>query len=141
MLEWTTLPSQIPLEDMLWDYVNGLGLSWTSAIGSPAVLPPDSHLQFLVNGVAGHYVLMRSITRAPGGPDVRNLAQHRLTLFGDLDNSCAVDLYDLIDVSEHWNTALGDTVFDPLYDVDLSDAVTIRDVQLVASQFGKTCGG
>jgi len=52
------------------------------------VLQPDSHLQFLANGIAGHYVLVRSITSTPGGPQVRNLAQHRLTWFGDLDNTC-----------------------------------------------------
>ncbi len=103
------------------------------------VLQPDSHLQFLANGIAGHYVLVRSITSTPGGPQVRNLAQHRLTLFGDLDNSCEVDVADIIGVAEHWNTALGSPAFDPLYDVDLSDAVTTRDVQLVASQFGAAC--
>lgn len=46
---------------------------------------------------------------------------------------------DIIGVVEHWNMALGSAAFDPLYDVDLSDAVTIRDVQLVASQFGAVC--
>ena len=71
------------------------------------VLQPGAHLQFLANGIAGHYVLVRSITSTPGGPQVRNLAQHGLTLFGDLDNSCDVDVADIIGVVEHWNTALG----------------------------------
>lgn len=139
MLQWTILPTAMPLEDMMWDPVAGMGLSWTSAIGAPTVLQPGASLQFLVNGAAGQYVLVRSITGAPGGPQVRNLAQHGLTLLGDLDNSCDVDVADVTGVASHWNTALGSAAFDPLYDVDLNDAVDIRDVQLVASQFGAAC--
>ena len=45
MLQWAMLPTAMPLEDMLWDDVNGLGLSWTSAIrctdGAAAGFPPS----------------------------------------------------------------------------------------------------
>jgi hypothetical protein len=124
---------------MLWEDVNALGLSWTMVAGIPAVLQPAAHLSFMVSGPAGQYVLVRSITHTPGGPEVRNLAQHRLVFLGDLDNSCDVDIADIVGVAMHWNTALGSPDFDPLYDVDQSDAVTIRDVQMVASQFGTAC--
>jgi hypothetical protein len=46
---------------------------------------------------------------------------------------------DVTGVASHWNTAQGAAAFDPLYDVDLNEAVDIRDVQLVASQFGAAC--
>lgn len=114
-------------------------LSWTAAIGSPMVVPPGSHVQFLVTGPAGHYVLVRSMSSTPGGPLVRNLAQHGLTLLGDLDNSCDVDVADITGVASYWNTAQGSAAFDPLYDVDLNDTADIRDVQLTASQFGAAC--
>jgi hypothetical protein len=139
VLQWTLLPDAMPLEDMLWDDVNALGLTWTSVAGVPAVLAPEAHLPFLVSGPAGQYMLVRAITSTPGGPLVRNLAQHRLVFLGDLDNSCGVDITDIVGVAMHWNTALGSSSFDPLYDVDQSGAITIRDVQLVASQFGATC--
>ncbi len=138
-LEWTVVPAAIPLADMTWDYINSLGLAWTTVAPPPVTLPPGSHLDFLVNGNAGAYVLLRTGTRAAGGPLVRNLAQHRLTPDGDLNNSCSVDVLDVTEVAAHWNTALGSPTFDPLYDLDDSGAVTVQDIMLVAAQFGATC--
>ena len=78
-----------------------------TTVAPPAVtLPPGSHLDFLVNGNAGAYILLRSGTRVAGGPLVRNLAQHRLTPIGDLNNSCAVDVLDVTEVAAHWNLSL-----------------------------------
>ena len=138
-LEWAVIPAAIPLEDMTWDHINSLGLAWTTVAPPVVVLPPDSHLDFLVTGSAGHFVLVRTQTRVPGGPSVRNLAQHLLTLQGDLDNSCSVTVLDINDVALHWDTALGNAAFDPLYDLDDSGAVTVQDILLVAESFGATC--
>ena len=70
---------------------------------------------------------------------MRNLAQHLLTLQGDLDNSCSVTVLDINDVALHWDTAVGNAAFDPLYDLDDNGAVTVQDILLVAAGFGETC--
>lgn len=56
-------------------------------------------------------------------------------LRGDVDNSCAVDLFDVMAVTVEW----GVTTFNPDVDLDLDDRISVRDIMLVTSRWGETC--
>ena len=53
-----------------------------------------------------------------------------------------IDVFDIQLDAGHWNTALGNPGYNPIYDVEvpLDDQVDIRDVQVVGAAFNLTCG-
>lgn len=53
-----------------------------------------------------------------------------------------IDVLDIQLDASHWNTALGNPGYNPIYDVEvpLDDRVDIRDVQVVSAAFNRTCG-
>ncbi|MGB4801201.1 MAG: hypothetical protein WBV59_00985, partial [Anaerolineae bacterium] len=56
-------------------------------------------------------------------------------LRGDVDNSCAVDLFDLMAVTMEW----GVTMFNPDVDLNRDDLVSVADIILVTSRWNETC--
>jgi hypothetical protein len=60
-------------------------------------------------------------------------------LFGDFDEDCRVDLFDLLMLMDHYNSSQGDGRYDPLYDVNSDGTVNLFDLILAANHFGSTC--
>ena len=56
-------------------------------------------------------------------------------LLGDVDNSCAVDVMDLIPIASEWST----TDFNPDHDLNGDNQITVADVMLAAGNWEASC--
>jgi hypothetical protein len=71
-----------------------------------------------------------------------------MTIFGDFDCNCVVDVRDIMEVARRWRTSCAnpdpdndpDTPnYDPSYNLDCDCDIDIVDIMLVVSQWGETC--
>jgi len=62
-----------------------------------------------------------------------------VTLFGDLDRDCDVDVVDVQTVASRWRCKCGDACYNSRYDLDGDCDIDIVDVMKVAAQWGNTC--
>jgi hypothetical protein len=56
-------------------------------------------------------------------------------LRGDVDDSCAVDIEDVISIASAWNTS----DFDSVLDINRDGVITIADIMLAAGNWGSSC--
>jgi pimeloyl-ACP methyl ester carboxylesterase len=62
-----------------------------------------------------------------------------VTLLGDFEPNCIVDVVDIMQVASRWHSRVGDTDYDPTYDLDGDGDIDIVDIMLVAANWGATC--
>jgi len=62
-----------------------------------------------------------------------------VTLFGDLDRDCDVDVVDVQTVASRWRCKCGDACYNSRYDLDGDCDIDIVDIMKVAAQWGNTC--
>jgi general secretion pathway protein D len=59
----------------------------------------------------------------------------------DIDCDCDVDVADIQAVAFHWRLEVGDTEYNPWYDTDGDDTITVVDIMQVVAEWGWSCGG
>ena len=72
----------------------------------------------------------------------RQIVSYPLSCRQDVNRSGGpIDVLDIQLDASHWNTALGNPGYNPIYDVEvpLDDRVDIRDVQVVSAAFNQSC--
>jgi len=62
-----------------------------------------------------------------------------VTLLGDFEPNCIVDVADIMQVASRWRSRIGDTNYDPTYDLDGDGDIDIVDIMKVAAHWGNTC--
>ena len=62
-----------------------------------------------------------------------------VTLFGDMDADCDVDIVDIMLVASRWNRDAGDPGYNARYDVDGDGDIDIVDIMLVAARWSSSC--
>jgi len=60
-------------------------------------------------------------------------------LVADINNDCAVDIYDLSFIAMRFGTSPGDALWNSKADIYSDDSINIFDLSLVGRQFGLTC--
>ena len=48
-------------------------------------------------------------------------------------------IVDIMLATSYWNTSVGDTDYDPTYDLDSDGDIDIEDIMLVVAHWGETC--
>ena len=71
------------------------------------------------------------------GPGVGSAVTIRLR--GDVDVDCDVDLTDMMQVAQAWDTTSGGPGYSPAYDLDVNGTIDILDVMNVAVHWGDVC--
>jgi hypothetical protein len=64
-----------------------------------------------------------------------------ITIAGDLDADCDVDIVDIMLVAARWSSALGQPQYDARYDLDADGDIDIVDIMIVASRWNQKCSG
>ena len=62
-----------------------------------------------------------------------------ITVFGDFNWDCVVDIADIMQVASHWRCRCGDACYDPRYDLDGDCDIDIVDIMKVVVHWGETC--
>ena len=62
-----------------------------------------------------------------------------LTLFGDLDGDCDVDIVDIMMVASRWSCQREDECYDARCDLDGDGDIDIVDIMKVAAHWGEAC--
>ena len=62
-----------------------------------------------------------------------------VTLLGDFEPNCIVDVVDIMQVASRWRSRIGDTNYDPIYDLDGDGIITVVDIMKVVAHWGETC--
>ena len=62
-----------------------------------------------------------------------------VTIFGDLDCNCIVDVADIMEVASRWRMTDDDPDWDPRYDLNGDGIITVVDIMLVVAHWGETC--
>ena len=60
-------------------------------------------------------------------------------LFGDYDCDRDVDVADIMQVASRWRSRVGDTDYNPTYDLDGDGDIDVVDIMNVAARWGNTC--
>jgi hypothetical protein len=62
-----------------------------------------------------------------------------VSLFGDMDGDCDVDVVDIMLVASRWGSSVGDPEYDARYDLDGNGTIDTADVMLVAARWDTHC--
>ena len=62
-----------------------------------------------------------------------------VTLLGDFEPNCIVDVADIMQVASRWRSRIGDTSYDPTYDLDGDGDIDVVDIMKVAANWGERC--
>ena len=103
----------------------------------------------VVSGVVSELLTMGAFTNTAtiaaaeadtAAEDNADDAPVRVTCREDVDSNCEVTVEDLTLVSDHWRcTKSEDDCYDPLYDLDGDDKITVIDMMQVTGQWGVSC--
>ena len=118
---------------------NNGGPTWTHALqdGSPAI----GQIPYGTSGCGTTYTTdQRSYGRPyPSESSCDIGAYEYVTLFGDLNCDCDVDIEDIMLVASHWHCWSGDDCYGERYDLDGDGDIDIVDIMLVAAHWGDAC--
>lgn len=64
-----------------------------------------------------------------------------ITLAGDMDGDCDVDVVDIMLVAGRWASVAGDANYDSRYDCDMDGDIDIVDIMFVAGRWSQSCAG
>jgi hypothetical protein len=62
-----------------------------------------------------------------------------VSILGDFNCDCAVNVADIMIVANKWRCRSGDDCYDERYDIDKDNDIDIVDIMLVAVHWGETC--
>ena len=62
-----------------------------------------------------------------------------VTIAGDVDGDCDVDIVDIMLVAARWNSVAGSPSYDSRYDLDADRDIDIVDIMLIATHWNQSC--
>ena len=120
--------------------ITGLPTDTTSIIVPNPITPTASAALTVTTGLTtptDTYGLV--ITGTGGGLVHSTTVPLTITVFGDLNWDCVVDIADIMQVASRWRCKCEDACYDPRYDLDGDCDIDIVDIMLVVKHWGETC--
>jgi len=89
----------------------------------------------------GLHVVVLVDYRPPGSLafDMLQAVSAFLTIRGDVDADCDVDIADIMQVASHWGTRSGDANYSRQYDLDGDWDIDVVDIMYAAAMWGQSC--